>query len=130
MKKVIATIFCFVLVFAFAGSALALGLYRTYKPNTNYYNQGTGTKAADSQFWVTKNSNCNFNGNPVDAGVNFRAMSGTQNASYAVTIKSSMSSDFSDYLAGFAGSVWTLTLKVNLNSKATKDITFSGNIYF
>ena len=81
-------------------------------------------------FWVTKNSNCNFNGNPVDAGVNFRAMSGTQNASYAVTIKSSMSSDFSDYLAGFAGSVWTLTLKVNLNSKATKDITFSGNIYF
>ena len=54
MKKVIATIFCFVLVFAFAGSALALGLYRTYKPNTNYYNQGTGTKAADSQFLGNK----------------------------------------------------------------------------
>ena len=130
MKKVIATILCFVLVFAFAGSALALGLYRTYSPNTNYYNQGTGTKTATSQFWVTKNSNCNFNGNPADAGVNFRARYGSQNASNAVTIKSNMLSDFADYLPGYDGTVWTLTLKVNLNSAATKSITFSGNIYF
>ncbi|MEG0836171.1 MAG: hypothetical protein RR413_12090 [Christensenellaceae bacterium] len=130
MKKIIATILCFVLVFAFAGSALALGLYRTYKPNTNYYNEGTGTKTATSQFYVTKNSNCNFNGNPVKAGVNLRAMDGTANASNTVTIKSSMTSDFADYLPNYIGSVWTLALKVNLNTYATNYIVFSGNIYF
>lgn len=130
MKKFIATIICFVLVFAFAGSALALGLYRTYQPNTNYYNQGTGTKTETSRFYVTKNSNCNFNGNPADAGVNFRARYVSQNASNAVTIKSNTLSDFADYLSGYDGTVWTLTLKANFNTKATKYIVFSGNIYF
>ncbi len=130
MKKIFATIICFVLVFAVAGSAMAVGVYKVYQPGTTYTNQASGTRTRTSKFTVQINANSNFNGNPETAGINFRAMRGTSNGSYTITLKSCPGYKTQDYIYDYSASACTYTTKVNLTSNATNSITFSGNIYF
>lgn len=130
MKKIISAFICFALVFAFAGSALAVGVYKTFSPGVNYSNVASGTRTETSKFTVQISVNSNFNGNPDNAGINFRAMRGTNNGSYAVTLKSCPGYKSSSYIYNFDQNACTYTTKVNLTSNATNTITFSGYIYF
>jgi hypothetical protein len=60
MKKFIATILCFVLVFAFVGSALAVGVYQWFAVGATNY-PASGTRTPTSTFVVQISSNSNFN---------------------------------------------------------------------
>lgn len=129
MKKFIATIICFVLVFAFAGSAMAVGVYQWFDPgDTNY--PASGTRTPTTNFRVQMNGNSNFNGNADSAGVNFRAVIGTAKCSNDLTFKIGDLNKYksSPYTSGTTTS--TFRAKENLNISQGNPILFSGNIYF
>jgi hypothetical protein len=115
------------LVFAFAGNALAVGVYKTIGTSGNTTLATSTTRT--STFTAQISSNSDFGSNPPDAGVNIRVYRGTSRYTNDITFEASdvPSYQYRSYL--YNTTTGTFKAISNLNDE-TASIVFSGNLYF
>lgn len=128
MKKVITTILCFVLVFAFISSAMAVGVYKEVGLNETLTLATSSTRS--DTFTAQISSNSQFNSNPSRAGINVRVYRYTTKYTSTLTFKSSDVPSYKTSSYTYPTKTGTFKAMSNLNSYAMESITFSGNLYF
>jgi len=128
MKKIIATILCFVLVFAFIGSAMAVGVYKEVDLNETLTLATSSTRS--DTFTAQISINSKFNSNPSSAGINIRVYRYTSRYTNNITFKASDVPSYQTRSYIYSTTTGPFKAMSNLNSSATQSITFSGNLYF